>query len=247
MKGVIGVIKADDITGLRKLGMVERDQPAFIDIGDTIRNVADPIVAIFAETLEIARKALEIIQLTYEELPGVYTIAEANALGTPKVWENRSDNIFYQNRIERGEIDKVIADTDVVVAGEFSTSRIAHGFMEPECGLARPTQDGGIEVFYPTQSVFDDQLQLADLLALPREKVRIIQTPSGGAFGGKEDIIFHDILALAALKFGRPAKISLTRDESVQVSQKKHPMNFTARLAVDRKWSDQRLRCGSYC
>jgi CO/xanthine dehydrogenase Mo-binding subunit/aerobic-type carbon monoxide dehydrogenase small subunit (CoxS/CutS family) len=234
MPGVIGVITAGDIPGSRKIGVIERDQPALVGVGDEIRSIADPIAAVFAESPAQARAALKAVAVSYEVLPGVFSIAEATLPGAPRVHADKPDNIFYHGCLQRGEIDQALKESDVVVSGQFSTSRVAHGYLEPESGLARPDGQGGVEIYYPSQTVFDDQAQVAEVLNLPRSRVRVAQLPTGGAFGGKEDVIFHHILALAALKFDRPAKITLTRRESLQVSQKKHAAHFTVRLGLEK-------------
>jgi CO/xanthine dehydrogenase Mo-binding subunit/aerobic-type carbon monoxide dehydrogenase small subunit (CoxS/CutS family) len=234
MPGVVGVITAKDIPGSRKIGLVARDQPALVDTGEEIRSIADPIAAVFAETPAQANAAVKIIEATYEVLPGVYTIEEATAPDAPRVHPQKPGNLFFHESLQRGEIERALKESDVIVTAEFSTARVAHGYMEPESGIAKPDGNGGLEIYYPTQTVFDDQQQVAEVLDLPRQKVRVIQLPTGGAFGGKEDVIFHHILGLAALKFNRPAKITLSRPESFQVSQKKHAMKFKTRLGLDR-------------
>lgn len=234
MSGVVGIITAKDIPGSRRIGLVERDQPAFVDMGEEIRSIADPIAAVFAETPAQANAAVKMIQAAYDVLPGVYTIEEATAPDAPRVHPKKPGNIFYHKSLQRGEIERALKESDVIVNAEFSTSRVAHGYMEPESGIAKPDGSGGIKIYYPTQTVFDDQQQVAEVLDLAPEKVRVIQLPTGGAFGGKEDVIFHHILGLAALKFNRPVKITLSRPESLQVSQKKHAMKFKARLGLDR-------------
>ena len=233
MPGVVGVITAKDIPGARKIGMIERDQPALVDIGEEIRSIADPIAAVFAQTPALAAEAVRTIRIKYEVLPAVFSIDEALSPAAPLVHSDKPDNFFYSGRLERGDIDSAFADAEIAVSGDFSTARVAHGYMEPESGLAQPVAGGGVEIHYPTQTVFDDRQQVAEVLALPPEKVRVVQLPTGGAFGGKEDVIFHHILALAALKFKRPVKITLNRRESLAVSQKKHAMQFKARLGLD--------------
>ncbi len=234
LPGVAGIITAEDIPGSRNIGMVYRDQPALIGTGDEILSLADPICAVFAESPEQAESALHAVEAEYKILPGVYTMEEAEQPDAPLVHPDKPGNIFYQGSIERGNVEEELKASAVVVQGVFSTSRVAHGFMEPESGLARPDGTGGVEILYPTQTVFDDQAQVSEVLDLPREKIRVIQLPTGGAFGGKEDVIFHHILALAALKFNRPVKITLNRKESLRVSQKKHTARFAARLGVTR-------------
>ena len=234
MPGVIGVVTARDIPGSRKIGMIERDQPALVDVDDEIRSIADPIAAVFAATTEQAQAALKTIEVSYEVLPGVFSVAQATAPGAPLVHAAKPDNVFFKGCLQRGEVDQALKESDVVVSGKFSTSRVAHGYLEPESGLARPDGRGGVEIYYPSQTVFDDQAQVAEVLNLSRRRVRVIQLPTGGAFGGKEDIIFHHILALAALKFDRPVKVTLTRRESLRVSQKKHAAEFDVRLGLEK-------------
>jgi CO/xanthine dehydrogenase Mo-binding subunit/aerobic-type carbon monoxide dehydrogenase small subunit (CoxS/CutS family) len=233
MSGVIGVITAKDVPGSRKIGMIERDQPALVDVGDEIRSIADPIAAVFAESSAQARAALKAMEVSYEVLRGVFSIADATVPGAPQVYADKPGNIFYQGCLQRGEIDQALKESQLVVSGQFSTSRVAHGYLEPESGLARPDGLGGVEIYYPSQTVFDDQTQVAEVLNLPRNRVRVVQLPTGGAFGGKEDVVFHHILALAALKFDRPVKITLTRRESLRISQKKHATLFNARLGLE--------------
>lgn len=241
LPGVVGVVTATDIPGSDKIGMIVRDQPAMVAVGGIIRSIADPIAAVFADSRAAAEKALAAISVDYDPLPGVFDVKSAADPGAPMVHPGMSGNRFFHGCLERGNVRAAFDRAQIDVSGEFSTSRIAHGYLEPEAGLARPDGNGGVEIYYPTQTVFDDRAQVAEVLNLPLEKVRVVQLPTGGAFGGKEDVIFHHILALAALKFERPVKISLSRSESLQVSQKKHGMQFKARLGLTRQGAFEAL------
>ena len=243
MDGVAAIVTRSDITGTNLMGIVERDQPGIIGIGDEIRSVSDVLAAVFAETPDQAEAAVKAIKADYETLPGVFSYEEARAEGAPLVHADKPGNVFYHNRLLRGDVEAAFDRAAAVFSSPFSTSRAEHGFMEPESGLARPDDDGGVTVFYPSQTVFDDQAQLAEILGLPRNKVRVKQLPTGGAFGGKEDIIFHHLLALGALKTGRPVRITLTRRESLRVKQKKHGVAFDLRLALDDDGRFTALRC----
>ncbi len=235
MPGVAGVITAGDFGGTGKIGLVHRDQPALVAEGAEIRSMADPICAVFAESADQAAAALKAVIVEYQVLPGVFTIGEAENPDAVLVWPEKPGNIFYEGCLQRGDALKELESSKTVVEGRFSTSRIIHGYMEPESGLARPDGDGGVEIHYPTQTVFDDQIQIAEVLGVPREKIRVVQLPTGGAFGGKEDLIFQPIIAAAALRFNRAVKITLTRAESLQVAQKKHPAEFDVKLGLDSK------------
>lgn len=210
--GFAGMLTALDITGSNKIGMVEQDQPGLVGIGERIRSVSDPIVAVFAETIEGAEEALSLLSVEYKELPGIFSIKEALDKNAPRIHENKKDNILYSGFLGRGNSDEALKSSDIVVNGNFSTSRVAHGYTEVESGYAAPDGKGGVEIYYPTQAVFDDRRQVSGALGLEENKVRVIQLPTGGAFGGKEDVLFQHILAAAALKFNRTVKITLSRE-----------------------------------
>ncbi|GAH38445.1 unnamed protein product, partial [marine sediment metagenome] len=106
-------------------------------------------------------------------------------------------------------------------------------FLEPESGLGFPSPDGGVTLKLGTQCAFDDRAQLARILALPEDKVRVVQLPVGGAFGGKQDILIYQYLALGAILSQRPTKITLTREESLRTHVKRHPAQIHMRLGAD--------------
>ena len=232
--GFLGMVTADDINGSNKTGMVQQDQPGRVGKGERIRSVSDPLAAVFAETREVAEEALFLLTAEYEELPGIFSIREALGKDAPVIHENKKDNILYSGTLQRGNPEEALNSSDIVVSGDFTTSRVAHGYMEVESGYAVPDGQGGVEIYYPTQTVFDDRRQVSGALGIDVNKVRVIQLPTGGAFGGKEDLLFQHILAAAALKFNKTVKITLSREESLRVVQKKHAINFKASLGVDK-------------
>lgn len=219
MPGVHCVITAKDIPGKNQSGIVIRDQPAIA--GDKVRYIGDSVASVFAESPELASEALSKIKVNYKVLPGVFSPSESSKTDAPKVHDK--GNLLHKVSIVRGNVDEAFKRCSVVVEGDYSTPFIEHGFMEPESGLAYPSEDGGVVIQYPSQCAFDDRSQLSEILALPEEKIRIMAVIPGGAFGGKEDMIFHQHLALATLKTKRPVKITLTREESLRVHVKRHP------------------------
>ncbi|MCI0520662.1 MAG: molybdopterin-dependent oxidoreductase [Chloroflexi bacterium] len=233
MPGVAAVVTAKDIPGKNQCGVVFRDMPALAD--KKTLYIGDPLASVFAETPEQAAAALEVIRVEYEVLPGVFSPQEAARPGAPQLKEN--GNLCHKAAIQRGDVDEAFARCDVIVEDDYSTPFVEHGFMEPEAGLAFVNEEGALVVQLASQSVFDDRAQLTEILDMPAEKVRVIQLPIGGAFGGKEDPILLQHLALGALKTKRPVKMTLSREESLRVHVKRHPawLHYKAGCTRDGK------------
>jgi CO/xanthine dehydrogenase Mo-binding subunit len=230
MEGVLLVITAKDIPGKNQAGLLVRDQPAIAD--EKTRYIGDSLASVFAITPEIASEACQKIKIEYEILPGVFTPQEASQPGAPKVHEG--GNLVRHAAIERGDVDKGFDDCAVIVEDTYRTPFIEHAFMEPESGIAYPDGEGGVVLEIGTQSVFDDRTQLSEILDLPEEKIRVIQTAQGGSFGGKEDLILQQHLTIAALRLDRPVKMTLTREESLRVHAKRHPAWIRYKTGADR-------------
>lgn len=238
MEGVVLVITAKDIPGKNQAGIIFRDQPAIA--ADKVRYIGDSVAAVFAETREIAEAALEKIRVEYRPLPGVFSPEEAARPDAPIIHEVHKaplgeGNLLHHARIERGDVEAAFAQCAVVVEETYTTPFIEHGFLEPESGIAYPTEDGGVTIKMGTQCAFDDRTQLSEILDMPEEKIRIVQLPMGGAFGGKEDLILQQYLALGALLSGRPVKMVLTREESLGVHVKRHPARMRFKTGADRE------------
>lgn len=183
MPGVIAVITARDIPGKNQAGLVIRDQPAIAF--DKVRCIGDTLAAVFAETPELATEALKKIRVDYRILPGVFSPEQAAQPDAPRV--HSKGNLLHHAAIRRGDIAEAFSHCSVVVEETYTTPFIEHAFMEPESGIAFPTDDGGVMIQMGTQCAFDDRTQLSEILALPEDKIRVVQMPMGGAFGGKEE------------------------------------------------------------
>ena len=228
--GVELVITAKDIPGKNQAGIVERDQPAWAE--DKTRYIGDPIATVYAVSAEIAAEALSKIKVDYKVLPGVFSPQDAAKPVAAKIHEK--GNLAHHAKIERGDVDEAFADCAVIVEDDYSTPFIEHGFMEPESGIAYLSEDGSVVLKMGTQSAFDVRTQLSEILALPEEKIRVVQLPMGGAFGGKEDLIIEQHLALGALLTGKPVKIVLSRQESLRVHAKRHPAWMHYKTGADQ-------------
>jgi aldehyde oxidoreductase len=228
--GVVRVITAKDIPGKNQAGIVIRDQPAIA--ADRVRYIGDGVAAVFAETPEIAEMALQKIKVDYEVLPGVFSPEEAAQPDAPLLHEK--GNLLHHAAIVRGDVEEAFKRCAVIVEDAYRTGFIEHGFLEPESGVAWPTEDGGVVLKIGTQCAFDDRTQLSEILDLPEEKIRVIQIIPGGAFGAKEDLLLHQYLALGALLTGRPVKMVLTREESLRVHVKRHPAWMHYKTGADK-------------
>ncbi len=228
--GVVAVLTAEDVPGDKTHGVVRKDWPVFAM--DKVRYVGDAIAMVVAESEEIASKALELIEVDYEPLPVVTSPQEALRPDAPKVHEG--GNLLKHISIRRGNVEEAFARADVVVERVYHTPTYEHAFLEPEAGVATVDPDGNITVYVGSQIPFLDRRQIAESLAIPEEKVRVVGTFIGGAFGGKEDISVQIHLALAAMKTGRPVKMVFSREESFRVHPKRHATTIRLKTGATR-------------
>jgi len=230
MPGVLRVLRAEDFPGDRFIGLIKQDWPQMIAVGETTRYVGDVLALVVAETDALAREAAAAIRIEYEVLEPIVDAFAAMEPTSPTVHPDR-DNILSRTVTSRGSVEEARARSAYVAQGTFQTQMIEHGFMEPECAIAYPTE-AGLEVLSQGQGIFDDRNQIAKLLGLPLEQVRVKLVSNGGGFGGKEDLSVQGHAALAAHYLGVPVKVRFTRDESILFHPKRHPI-----------WMDYTLGC----
>jgi CO/xanthine dehydrogenase Mo-binding subunit/aerobic-type carbon monoxide dehydrogenase small subunit (CoxS/CutS family) len=226
--GVRAVLTADDIPGNRFFGRIKADNP--ILCSDRVRFLGDAIALVFTESLAIAKEAVGLVDVEYEELPGVFSIAEAMQQGAPAIHED--GNICKHIVYEIGDVEEAKKRCARVVSGHFETVAVDPGYLEPDTGVGL-FEDGLLTVYLPTQSPFHTRQQIAESLNLPMEKVRVVVTPLGGSHGGRTDSGFGCLLGLGAFKLGVPVKIVLDREETFRVGTKKHPFQMDYEVGTD--------------
>jgi selenium-dependent xanthine dehydrogenase len=226
LPGVIRVFTAADVPGDRVVGLIRQDWPLMIAVGEVTRYVGDVLATVIATTDDIARAAAALIAVEYEVLEPILDTHTALQPDSPKIHEG--GNILSQSITHRGDVEQAKKASAYLSHGIYQTQMIEHAFMEPEAAIAYPTATG-IELLSQSQGVYEDRTQIAKLLGLPQEKVRVILVPNGGGFGGKEDLTVQGHAALAAFHLQQPVKFRLTRDESIVMHPKRHPiwMDYT--------------------
>ena len=228
--GVTRIFTAEDVPGDKHIGLIKQDWPLMIGVGETTRYVGDVLALVVAESDAIAREAVELIEIDYEILEAVTDMHAALGADSPSVHEG--GNVLSQSITNRGDLETAMAESAYTTTGVYETQMIEHGFMEPEACIAYPRGDG-VEVLSQGQGVFEDRVQIAKLLGLPQADVNVILVSNGGAFGGKEDLSVQGHAALAAYLMGEPVKVRLTRDESIIMHPKRHPIWMEYTIGCD--------------
>jgi CO/xanthine dehydrogenase Mo-binding subunit len=233
LPGVAAVITAEDVPGAKNHGLAREDWPVLAY--DKVRYVGDAIAVVAADSEGTAAQALGLIKVTYDPLPVVASAEEALAEGAPLVHE--SGNVLEHIQLNQGDVDRGFAQADVIVENEYRTPRGDHAFMEPEAAVGLIDDEGRVVVYVGSQIPFSDRAQIAASLALPEDRVRVIQTWIGGAFGGKEDIAGQIHVALLARITGRPVKLVYTREESMIAHPKRHECLIKLRTGAKKDGS----------
>jgi len=196
-----------------------------------VRFVGEPIALVAAETLAIAEQALELIEIEYEPLPGVFDPLEAMKPGAPVIHE--PDNIVSSWKIRKGNTEAGLAAADLIVENTFHVPFLDHAYIEPEAGVAWVDDQDVINIRVCTQ-VVEHFRSIAQAVGVPHNKVHVRGTMIGGGFGGKEDITVEIFLALLTKETRRPVRLAYTREESILAHSKRHPFIITHRTGVKK-------------
>lgn len=230
MDGVIGVYTADDIPGNVKVGHLKHDWDTMIPVGKVTHYLGDAICLVVAETQEILEQAKLKVKVDYEVLDPVLDPFEAMKPDAPLV--HADGNVLAHEHLVRGDADKVIAESKYKVTTHYETPWTEHAFLEPECAVAMPFDDG-VFIYSSDQGTYDTQHECCIMLGLPPEKVIVENKLVGGGFGGKEDVSVQHHAALLAYLTKRIVKVKLSRQESIVVHPKRHPMWMDITTACD--------------
>lgn len=233
MPGVVRTFTAKDIPGERTIGVIRKDWPVMIAAGETTRYIGDVLAGVVAETEEIARAAAQAIVVDYEILQ---PLTDVHAAESSPIKVHESGNLLSVSRIQRGQdIDTVLKSSAYAVNATYQTQRVEHGFLETEAAIAIPRGKKGIELWVQSQGVYEDQRQIARLLGVPIDRVNVKLVPTGGGFGGKEDLSVQGHAAVFCFHLQKPVKVRLSRSESIRMHPKRHPFHMQYALGCDEK------------
>jgi 4-hydroxybenzoyl-CoA reductase subunit alpha len=232
--GVLGFLTSQDLPTPFGILPVSQDEHALAL--ERVRHVGDPVAAVAATSEDAAHEAALAVAVEYEPLPAISSIAEAIATAEPQIhgYADRG-NLHKVVAMEFGDVEAGFAEADAIFEDLFFYDGNTHLPMEQHATVALPEDEGRITVWSSTQTPHYLHRALTRVLGLPAARIRVVATPNGGGFGGKSDPFGHEIVCAAmALKLGRPAKLTLTREEVFYCHRGRHPVLMKLRTGVKR-------------
>ena len=226
LEGVVCVLTQKDIPGQVNVGHLKKDQPTLIGIGEITHYLGDAVALVCARDQETLEAAKKLVKVEYEELPAVHNPAEAAAPNAPLVFEEDENNVQAYKHVSRGDAAGAIAKAKYVLTEKFHTPWTEHAFLEPECCVALPLDNGGVRLLTTDQSAHTTMHECAAMLGVDYDHCQVQNMLVGGGFGGKEDMSVQHHAALIAYVARVPVKVKLSRQESILVHPKRHSMDM---------------------
>ncbi|MBQ3496727.1 MAG: selenium-dependent xanthine dehydrogenase, partial [Oscillospiraceae bacterium] len=233
LEGVVCVLTAEDIPGKNYVGHIKKDQPTLIPVGEITHYLGDAIALVCARDQKTLEEAKKLVRVEYEVLPCVHNPEEAAAPDAPLVFETDKDNVQAYKHVSRGNAEEAIKNAKHVITQKFHTPWTEHAFLEPECCVAYPIENGGVRLLTTDQSAHTTLHECASMLGVPHEQCEVENQLVGGGFGGKEDMSVQHHAALIAYVARVPVKVKLSRAESILIHPKRHPMDMEFTMGCD--------------
>ncbi|UCG66735.1 MAG: xanthine dehydrogenase family protein [Deltaproteobacteria bacterium] len=227
----ITILMGKDIPGRNAVGVMIADQPVLAD--EEVKYVGEGVVLVGGNSEQAAEDAIELIKVDYEPLEPILDPLEATAKDAPTIHEG--GNVAAHAKIRKGNVEKGFEAADVIVEEAYKTTWVEHAYMEPETAVAKMETDGRITVWACTQHTHYDRRAISAVLGISQNRVRIVQTVTGGGFGGKIWSLCQYYSALLAFKTGRPSKVLYTRDESILATTKRHPYTIEYKTGATKE------------
>ena len=231
VEGVVAVFTAADIPGELRVGLIHKDWPVMIPEGGRTSYLGDVLAVVVAQDRTTAIQAAGLLHVEYrvhkpKTDPIRVVVDEEDA-----VWGLKG-NVLSTSSYQRGAVDAALETSAHVVKETFQTQRVEHAFLEPESTLAVPTDDG-LYVYTGGQGIWDDRNDIARVLGVDPSVITTELVSNGGAFGGKEDLSNQVHTALSAWLLGCPVQITLSREQSLLMHPKRHPIRMTYEAGCD--------------
>jgi selenium-dependent xanthine dehydrogenase len=242
IEGVEKIYLAEDIPGNRNIGHLSfiSDWDALIAKGEITRYIGDGVALVLAKDKESLKKGLEAIKVEYEVLKPLTSPRMAMESTAPKIHEK--GNILFVQNLTRGNSEEAIKNSKHVVSHIYKTPFTEHAYLEPESAIAVPTEDG-VHLYTSSQSIYDEQREVSRLLGLAPEQVKVTSSYVGGGFGGKEDMSVQHHAGLLAFLSKKPVQVTLSRQESINVTTKRHAMEIEMTTACDENGKLTAMKC----
>jgi CO/xanthine dehydrogenase Mo-binding subunit len=238
LEGIVKVLTYKDIPGENIYGIIKKDQPLLAV--DKVRYVGEPIAIVIGVNEAIARKGAKLVKIDYED---IQVISDPFIAIDSPIWVHKDGNLLCCKRVIKGDIERGLAESDVVIEREYKTTWLDHAFLETEAGFGYIEKNGRIVIISSTQNVHYKRKEVSRILGLPEDKIRIIQAITGGGFGGKLDMTVEGYVALSVYHTKRPVLIRLNREESFLSNTKRHPLyiKYTTGIKKDGSLSAVRV------
>ena len=237
LPGIVRILSSADIPGEKLYGAIKKDQPCLAE--GRVRYIGEPILVIIGETEEVARKALGLVNIKFEDIEAIRDPSMAERSPT---FIHDNGNLLSHRKVIKGNAEKGFAESDVIIEHTYSTTWLDHGFMETEAGIGYIDEDGRIVVTSSTQNIHYKMREISRILAVPEERVRVIQAATGGGFGGKLDVTVELFLALATYHTKKPVVMRFTREESFLSNTKRHPLYIEYKTGANKNGAIQAVQ-----
>ncbi len=230
--GLVRILSADDVPGQNRYGIYAtgKDQPVLAE--GYVRYRGEAVLALVGDAATVASIADDELPIVWEPRPPLIGIDAALDPAAPRLHEASPGNVLIEGLVRLGDVDAELAAAAATASGTFETTYVEHAYIEPEAGTARLV-DGRVEVFATTQTPYMDRDELALVLGLPEDRVRVIPSACGGGFGGKLDLSLQPLIAIAALLLDHPVRAAYPRPESMASTTKRHPARIVATFGAD--------------
>jgi CO/xanthine dehydrogenase Mo-binding subunit len=232
LPGVVAVLTAEDIPAEKNHGLVIYDWPVMVGVGERVRYVGDAIAIVAAESQEIAEQASALIEAEFDPQPVITNPVQARQEGVPQIHEK--GNLLKHIKVRKGDMEQGFAEADVILEHTFHTPATDHAFIEPECSIGVPLENGRMEIYVGSQIPYQDRTQVARVMGWDESRVRVVGQLMGGGFGGKEDVMGQIHVAMLANVTQRPVKLLFDRHESLLVHPKRHATQIRVKLGAKK-------------